>query len=1358
MKTVIFIPKLQTLRVLIGILVTTATSLYAATITVTNTTDNVASPAVGSLRGAIAAAADGDTIEFAPAVTGTITLAGAELVLDKSLTISGPGAATLALSGNQLSRVFTIPTGKTVSLSGLTVRGGKTVFAGVSIPAGDGGGILNAGTLALTDCIMTANQTSGGGTVGGNGGGIANSGSLTMNGCVVSSNVAKGGSFAGGNGGGIYNSGTFTGSNLTVSDNHLSELYSEAFGPKGNGGGMFSSTSYMLSNSTISGNRAANVAPNISGTVFGGSGGGIYGDGTCVNCTFTNNQTGYSSVFNNTSPASGAGGAISGNVTLTSCTVVGNTVGQPQSVYESVSPGGGVSGSGTLRNCIIAGNIAHNGFSRILGGGGGTPVPATGFDLSGSFTSAGHNLIGKIDGSTGIVAGTNGDLAGTIAVPLNPLVSAFGANGGPTETFLLASGSPALDAGDDTLTGTDQRGFPRPIGSHVDMGAVETDTSIVAVVSFLAGSGSVGESDGSMAVIVRRTGNTASAVSVGYTTTAGSALSGSDFTATSGTLSFAAEEMEKTIQIAIVDDPTVEFDETFQIGLSSPSGCVLGAFPIQVATITKNDSQEVRFSAVSSSVAESDGNAVITVIRTGAIGSVSVTYSTIIDGTATSGSDFTATSGTLTFAQGESQKTISVPILNDATMEVAETFTLELYGLDVIAPSSHTVTIESNDLPGPIQTIQFSAAASTVSEATANVLVTIVRSETAGSVSISYSTTGVTAVAGSDFSTTTGTVTFADGVAQQTIAVPIVNDAAVEGDETFSVQLSSPTNGTELGAIATHTVTIQSDDAAPPAPQVAFLLASSAVPESGGNAVITVRRTVTLSGAIAVSYATSSGSAIAGSDFTESSGVLNFAAFETERIIVVPIATDAIAEGDETFTVTLSAPTGGATLGSGSGHIVTITGAPTLALASNMASVGENAGAVSVHVVRTGSTTGSVSVQYSTSPGTASGADYTATSGTLTFGPGVMQQTITVPILTDALIEGNETFTVNLASPTEALLGATTSAEVTISDVVPARNANFHGLANRRATAGLGGIVLKTTVKNRVTGKLQVNGLTYAFSGPLDEAGALMEVFSVKVSRVKVQRTLTLQRSNDGLAMNGTFTLEDGTIYDIAADADALDEQAVSAYNALLTSGNLRGFARSVVKTSGVVSIKGCLPDGRAFTHSSHIAANGNVAIFVPLYARERGYLGGTANIASGKITALLSWEKPPKPGSVFSGGFDDQSLTLSGALYTFTAGQRVLSEFDTTNGTGNAHFTGGGLASEFVLPLTYSTDNKIAFPQNAALKLVPATGRFKGWFKDSGGVRHSVEGIVVPGEDADIAEGYFINGSTSGTVKIVAD
>src|SRR4051812_25712027 len=73
-------------------------------VTVTNTTDDALAPAAGSLRKAITDATDGDTIQFDPAVTGTITLAGAELVVAKTLTIAGPGAANLAISGNAKSR------------------------------------------------------------------------------------------------------------------------------------------------------------------------------------------------------------------------------------------------------------------------------------------------------------------------------------------------------------------------------------------------------------------------------------------------------------------------------------------------------------------------------------------------------------------------------------------------------------------------------------------------------------------------------------------------------------------------------------------------------------------------------------------------------------------------------------------------------------------------------------------------------------------------------------------------------------------------------------------------------------------------------------------------------------------------------------------------------------------------------------------------------------------------------------------------------------------------------------------------------------------------------------------------------
>src|SRR6266496_2108647 len=93
---------------------------HAATITVTNTNDSGA----GSLRQALAAANDGDTITFA--VSGTIGLTSGELLVDKSITISGPGAESLAVDGNAMSRVFHIGSGKNVTISGLTITNGFT--------------------------------------------------------------------------------------------------------------------------------------------------------------------------------------------------------------------------------------------------------------------------------------------------------------------------------------------------------------------------------------------------------------------------------------------------------------------------------------------------------------------------------------------------------------------------------------------------------------------------------------------------------------------------------------------------------------------------------------------------------------------------------------------------------------------------------------------------------------------------------------------------------------------------------------------------------------------------------------------------------------------------------------------------------------------------------------------------------------------------------------------------------------------------------------------------------------------------------------------------------------------------------
>jgi hypothetical protein len=146
---------------LVSALLLGATDMPAATITVTNGNDSGA----GSLRQAIIAASPGDTINFAPSVT-TITLTSGELVIDKNLTITGPGANRLTVTATHNDfvpfRIFNISSSTvTVSISGMTISNG---FTGLYY---SGGGILSAGVLTLTDCTISGNSA--GGFLGGGG-------------------------------------------------------------------------------------------------------------------------------------------------------------------------------------------------------------------------------------------------------------------------------------------------------------------------------------------------------------------------------------------------------------------------------------------------------------------------------------------------------------------------------------------------------------------------------------------------------------------------------------------------------------------------------------------------------------------------------------------------------------------------------------------------------------------------------------------------------------------------------------------------------------------------------------------------------------------------------------------------------------------------------------------------------------------------------------------------------------------------------------------------------------------------------------------------------------------------------------
>ena len=459
-------------------------------ITLTVTTTNDGGP--GSLRQALADAHDGDTIQFDPSLNGqTITLTSAELVIDKSITISGPGPGLLRVSRDQQAtnfRILHIMPNYTVAISGLTISAGQ--LANVN-----GGGILNdQGTLRITNCAISGNSvTAWSSPPSAGGAGIYNNGTLSLANSTVSNNSVVGGWSYGG--GGIYNAGTLTITQSSISSNSGDQ----AGGGIGNGGML------TISDSTVGNNRSNALGHG------GGDGGGIANGGTLIiqNSSISGNTgsgDGYS--------AHGGGIANYGSLELTNSTVSGNTANQGGGIYfygggrvtnSTVSGnsaffgGGGISGTSIVSNSTISSNTTNYNGAAIYGGGtitnstissnnapsqnGAGIYASSTVELTNTILKAGtganivnnsavisHGYNISSDNGGGFLTG-RGDQINT-----DPILGPLQNNGGPTSTHALLPGSPAVDTGDPTFTpppSTDQRGYPRVSNARIDIGSFE---------------------------------------------------------------------------------------------------------------------------------------------------------------------------------------------------------------------------------------------------------------------------------------------------------------------------------------------------------------------------------------------------------------------------------------------------------------------------------------------------------------------------------------------------------------------------------------------------------------------------------------------------------------------------------------------------------------------------------------------------------------------------------------------------------------------------------------------------------------------------------------------------------------------
>jgi large repetitive protein len=462
-----------------------------------------------------------------------------------------------------------------------------------------------------------------------------------------------------------------------------------------------------------------------------------------------------------------------------------------------------------------------------------------------------------------------------------------------------------------------------------------------------------------------------------------------------------------------------------------PLALATPAFAARQKTIRINDASVVEGDAGQKTMS-------FTISWTGSKGGAapSVHYATA-DATAAAGADYTATSATVTLSNGSCRcATVSVPVLGDTMTEGTETFTVNLSAPvnATIADAQGVGTIYDNEGPP-----SFVVTDVTGPEATGSLSFGVLLTNANSSpVSVDYATTAGTATAGTDYTTVSGTLTFMPGQTSKSVPVTVADDAIAEDDEAFTLNLSNPTGGLAISD-AQGIGTIQNDDADP-----TVSVAAASVDEGDlGTATLSVP--VTLSGPsdreVDVDFATSDGTATAGTDYTAAAGTLVFAAGETSRRIDITVSGDFFDEGNETITVTLTAPFN-ADLGTdvATATITNDDAGPKLSLPD--ASVVEgNSGttALTFTVNMTPASPIDVTVHFATSDGSAAaGSDYVAASGTLTIQAGQTTGSITVDVTGDTSYESDETLGLLLSSPVGAkIVSGLATGTITNDDRIP---------------------------------------------------------------------------------------------------------------------------------------------------------------------------------------------------------------------------------------------------------------------------------------------------------------------------------
>ncbi len=562
---------------------------------------------------------------------------------------------------------------------------------------------------------------------------------------------------------------------------------------------------------------------------------------------------------------------------------------------------------------------------------------------------------------------------------------------------------------------------------------------------------SASEDAGSIDIKVVRSLGDFKELKVDYSLKDQTATATQDYEFSSGTLTFDDGQQEQVISLTLVDDSIFEGDETFSIQLSnlrSVGDADIGAIGQSEITILEDEAPppagEIGFEFENVAVNENAASVTLRLLRTnGSFGEVEISLYTQ-DDSAVADLDYVAISETLVFADGETEKTLTLELLDDDIYENDEQFSVLISliaGDAVLANTSARVSI-LDDEPIPASgVVQFESAQYQIDENDASLDVTIMRSGGSfGEVSVDVTSSDIQAQAGEDYQPFNQTVSFADGEMAKLVTIDLIDDSDYEGDENFKLILSNAT-GTELGRISNTEISIIEDDPVPSGGVIEFSGASYVADEDSGVLIITLTRTNGSYGELSLDIATQDVTALEGDDYIGIDEHLVFLDGQTSQTLALILNDDEIYEGDETLSISITNLLGEASIGELNRATITIKDNDlppphgTIRFAGNSYRVSESSPELVITLLRVDGASGHISVDYRTYGITATaGDDFYASSGTLYFDDGQESATITLALIDDKQTESDESFKLVLENPINTEISGEASVTLTILD------------------------------------------------------------------------------------------------------------------------------------------------------------------------------------------------------------------------------------------------------------------------------------------------------------------------------------